>query len=303
MRAADERRCAKQALGSWSKTARVGRLLGHGENTIFAVQGEPWVIRVHRDDYPPTPVIEGELVLVEALADAGFHVCRPVRTGAGAGLVNAEGRRVTVLERLVGRRQRQVGCDRARVLGATLARLHSFARDWQPPATFQRPLWDLEALIGPDAAWGSMESAGFDPGLAHTFRQAMRQVLRFDAPPIPVHHDLHGGNVLWDGDRPQILDWDDAGIGYPLFDVCIPAFRLAPARRDAFFQGYGRTWPEPITDAARIALDARVLGWLHRRADVPGFDVALSNAMERVERRIRAWLDRDPTTPARYATP
>lgn len=285
-----QRRIATLALPRFSAKARLGKLLSHGENTIFAVHGEPWVIRVHRGDYHPTRTIHGEVLLVEALSEAGFTVCTPIRTLRAEPLTLVEGVRVTVLTRLAGRRFRQIGKRRARILGETLAALHRFARNWKPPTEFHRPTWDLEALIGPEAAWGSMESAGFDPHLAEELRDALRQVLVFDEPTIPVHHDLHGGNILWDGDRPGIIDWDDAALGYPVFDVAIPALRLAPARREELFAGYGQTWPDPYLRAAYLALDARVLGFLKKRADVPHFDVYLKRALERVEKRARTYL-------------
>jgi len=118
------RRLAERALAHWSTTARVGRRLSHGENTIYAVDGPPWVLRLHRDDYHPTAAIESELVVLDGLREAGFRVGRPQPMAGGDRALTLDGRRITVLEHVPGRHAiRRLGRGRARVLGATLRAL------------------------------------------------------------------------------------------------------------------------------------------------------------------------------------
>lgn len=38
------------------------------------------------------------------------------------------------------------------------------------------------------------------------------------------HGDMHGGNVIFDGDKPQIIDFDCMGYGYRAYDICIYAW-------------------------------------------------------------------------------
>ena len=74
-----------------------------------------------------------------------------------------------------------------------------------------------------------------------------------------VHGDLHPGNVRTDGARRVILDWGDASVGHPAYDI----LRL--------IEGL------PPVDAA-----ARVAAWAGRwRAAVPGSDPARAAALLR----------------------
>ena len=55
------RRIATRALARFSPDAQVGRLYNHGENTVYRVEGRPWVLRVHRRDYHAPAGIVSEL--------------------------------------------------------------------------------------------------------------------------------------------------------------------------------------------------------------------------------------------------
>ncbi|SBT54861.1 phosphotransferase family protein [Micromonospora narathiwatensis] len=69
-------------------------------------------------------------------------------------------------------------------------------------------------------------------------------------PDTLVHGDLHPGNVRGDGRRRVVIDWGDAFVGHPAFDILRLTETLDPA-------------------AAAPLLDAWAARW---RADVPGSD-------------------------------
>ena len=287
---APHRRIAAEALRAYGPL-RPGRVRGHGENTVFEVDGAPWMVRVHRLDYHSDPSILGELTLLQGLHEAGFTVPLPIEARDGSRLQVCEGRRVTVLKRVEGRIRRRIGGDRAAHLGRTLAGLHRFGLDWQPPAMFHRPRWDLPAILGPNAVWGDLETGGFDPVLAQELRNRLFDVLSaLDDRAIPLHFDLHPGNVLWNGDVPGLIDWDDSGIGHPLFDLAIPWGRTPEAHRPRLLAGYGTPVDPDLLQAALLALDSRVVGWLHHRRDVPKLARYLPGFRSELTERVRAWM-------------
>lgn len=63
-----------------------------------------------------------------------------------------------------------------------------------------------------------------------TMRQ--RRAGRFE--PVMCHNDPHPNNVLDDGDRLWLIDWEYAGVGDPFFDFAGVARHLTPAQRDHF---------------------------------------------------------------------
>jgi aminoglycoside phosphotransferase (APT) family kinase protein len=65
------------------------------------------------------------------------------------------------------------------------------------------------------------------------------------------HNDLHHLNVLDDGDRLWVVDWEYGGCGDPLFDLAsfLCQHESTPAERDALLDAYGST---SGTDASRV---------------------------------------------------
>ena len=59
------------------------------------------------------------------------------------------------------------------------------------------------------------------PGDIDAMLEAMRKASRSLAPYTPTlcHNDMLPANVLDDGDRVWIVDWEYAGVGHPLFDL------------------------------------------------------------------------------------
>jgi thiamine kinase-like enzyme len=94
-----------------------------------------------------------------------------------------------------------------------------------------------------------------------------------DFVPSPCHHDLHHLNVLDDGERLWLVDWEYGGRGDPLMDIAgfLALHGLGPSATDTFLAAYGRLRPadRERLDAARWAFD--YVQWLwYRRRDPDG---------------------------------
>lgn len=79
------------------------------------------------------------------------------------------------------------------------------------------------------------------------------------APPhrAACHHDLHHRNMIDDGTRLMVVDWEYAGPGDPAADLaaCIGYHDLGPAQAGALLAGYG-------TDDAPLRARLATLGWI-----------------------------------------
>jgi Ser/Thr protein kinase RdoA (MazF antagonist) len=111
-------------------------------------------------------------------------------------------------------------------LGAITARLHRHARAWTRPSWFQRPRWDVSTTLGDRPHWGPWQSFVTDPEelaqlerLAKVVTARLREfgdgTERFGL----VHADLRLANLLVDGDRITVIDFEDCGLSWYLYDL------------------------------------------------------------------------------------
>jgi Ser/Thr protein kinase RdoA (MazF antagonist) len=96
---------------------------------------------------------------------------------------------------------------------AQLRALHGLEATGVPPrdvVTFARRVWELESARPGFPAWVSGVGAALDEIAA---------VLAADPRRVVSHNDLNPGNVLWDGARAWLIDWDAAGLNHPFYDL------------------------------------------------------------------------------------
>lgn len=111
-------------------------------------------------------------------------------------------------------------------LGAITAQLHQHARSWTRPSWFRRPRWDLNTTLGDRPHWGPWQSSVTD---AEELRQLERlaelvtaRLSRFGDGAERfglVHADLRLANLLVDGDRITVIDFEDCGLSWYLYDL------------------------------------------------------------------------------------
>lgn len=92
------------------------------------------------------------------------------------------------------------------------------------------------------------------------------------------HNDLHHLNVLDDGSRLWLVDWEYGGRGNPLFDVAgfLALHDLGPGPTEAFLESYGRLRPSDRRhlDDARWLFDYVQWLWYRSRFPDPAGDEA-----------------------------
>ena len=288
-------------------------LLHHRENAVFRVDDDgsarPWALRVHRLGYRTGDEIRSELAWMDALRAAGLHTpaARPALDGDPLQRVAApelrEPRYVDVLSWIEGKPLDVAGApDAYRLLGRTCAFLHAHARRWTPPSWFRRPTWEAERLLGPRAHWGDFaDLAALAPDELALLQRAAALVLRrlhaFGQGPDRfglTHGDLMPENILVQDGVPHVIDFDDCGYGWYLYDLAtLLALKTADPDferiRDGWVAGYRELAPLP--DAHLVELETLVmarmllgLGWMHTRRETPmaqaftGAAIALSCA-------------------------
>jgi thiamine kinase-like enzyme len=107
------------------------------------------------------------------------------------------------------------------------------------------------------------------------------------------HNDLHHLNILDDGDRLWLVDWEYGGCGDPLFDLAsyLCQHDSTPAERDTLLDVYGQASRVPASLVAAACTAFDYVQWLWYRSWVArGHDTSGEYALRAaaVARRLRA---------------
>jgi Ser/Thr protein kinase RdoA (MazF antagonist) len=274
------------------------------ENVTFKVTdraGSAYVLRLHRPGYHTLDELVSERAWIRALADAGIDVPSPVPARDGRDYVpvtipaTGEQRFAGMLRWTEGRLLSHVLAETSdpkviedyfAQLGALTAAMHNQASAWRPPPGFTRHALDRDGLMGDAPHWGPFwEHRSLSPaerGLLLDARAHMQEKLgRLSREPTVyslIHADMHPGNILVDGDRLTVIDFDDAGFGWHPYDIAVVLtyYQSKPNAREierAFLDGYRAT--RPLTDEAltlipmfRLIRWMASIGWFHQRPEL-----------------------------------
>ncbi len=293
----------KSALQSDAGAARIADLLsralplyGLPPDTPLTLlnrsENETWsagdlILRLHRPGYHTAREIASELAWLNALQDLpGLRAVVPV--DGKSGLVTEIDGRFIVAFALITGQELSPGDDLARwfaPLGEITARLHRHARGWTQPPGFVRKRWDAVTILGPTPHWGHWRQAqGLDVSgerLLDRATVALADKLRAygTGPQVfgLIHADLRLANLMVDDRGLTVIDFDDCGFGWWIYDLAsalsfIETDPRLPDLITRWCEGYAREAPLPAADRAMIPamiLLRRVLltAWLATRAD------------------------------------
>ncbi|SFE50274.1 phosphotransferase enzyme family protein [Alteribacillus iranensis] len=112
-------------------------------------------------------------------------------------------------------------------LGEITARLHNHTQHWKEAATLHRESWDFDAILGDHPKWARWQDGiGITPEIKELFQNVSNIVKhrleRFGKGPDRfglIHADLRLANLLIEGKSIKVIDFDDCGFGWYLFDL------------------------------------------------------------------------------------
>lgn len=251
-------------------------LLTVSENATFLARdpshAAPVVLRVHRPNYHTREEIASELAWIEALRDADVvdtPALIPTQSGAliTAFQDGAETRHVVAFAFMEGS---EPDADAGLVpgfatLGEISARLHQHTETWQSPPGFTRKTWDFETAFGPTPHWGLWRDAlGLTPEGAAVLQAALdRLAARLETYGKTagryglIHADLRLANLLARADGLGVIDFDDCGYSWCMYDfaAAISFLELDPIVPDlqaAWLEGYQKVRALSSEDIAML---------------------------------------------------
>ncbi len=295
---------AGAALPAWDLGPADLTLVARSENVVFRADtaaGDAYAVRVHRQGYHTLVELESEAAWTTALAEAGLGAppALPTTTGAHYAEVAVPGTGETRLvgvipwfagtlleERIAEAPDPETRDGYFRQLGALMAAFHDQAVAWTPPDGFVRHGLDRDGFVGEAPFWGRFwEVPELSPAqrsllvdARHWFGARLSDYGTDPATFSMIHADLRSANVLVHGDRVHVIDFDDAGFGWHMYDVAVALSDHATDDdfdriRGALIGGYRSRRPLGEDDLAQLptflALRAVAgLGWLHDRPEV-----------------------------------
>lgn len=261
----------EQALILWGWQGASYTLAAARENAVYRVTcgGRRFALRLHRQGYRTDAQLRSELQWMNACAQGGLPVPAPVAAQSGSMLHLVADVQVDALAWLDGAPLSEVfdgftaGARSAvmRSLGQHMARLHHVSDLWHPPASFTRPAWDHDGLLGEAPLWDRFWQ---NPALRPSERQQLeafrsfaqkhlaRQHLAQAADYGLIHADLVAGNVMIHHDALTLIDFDDGGYGFRLFEVATALLKHLDAGdfgalKHALISGYQQVRPLDTT--------------------------------------------------------
>lgn len=274
---------ANAALDFWDlpRDARP-TLVNRAENSTFIVDAagmERRILRLHRKNYHSLEAIRSELAWTAALRGSGTvdtpeaipgkdgHAVQAARVGASSEL-----QYFVMFEFAEGRNpdESQPLDEIFEWLGETSGRLHQHAFAWNRPAGFARPTWDCDAVFGRNPKWGRWQNApNVSSGVARLLARAQgvieqrlhafgKAATRYGL----IHADMRLANLLADGNRTVLIDFDDCGFGWHLYDFAASVSFIEdspqmPALKQAWTAGYRRV--RPLSDAEAKELETFIM--------------------------------------------
>jgi aminoglycoside phosphotransferase len=100
----------------------------------------------------------------------------------------------------------------------TLHTLDTSGVETRDPVEYARGAWNTQRGRTGFPVWGA--------GIGVTL-DAIALVLARDPRRVVGHNDVNPGNVLWDGTRAWLVDWEVAGLAHPYYDVATLATFLS----------------------------------------------------------------------------
>lgn len=213
------------------------RLLNISENETYLVENkhEPYaVLRLHRPRYHSLAAIQSEISWSQALREDAVVATPAVIAGVNDDAVQTlsgpDGElRHSVLYEFVPGLQPRANDNLApqfERLGKMAAALHAHSKSWKRPEFFTRHSWDTEAVFGPEPTWGNwrdgpMVTPSFREPLAKAEGRIIERLATFgraDDRYGLIHADMRLANLLVDADATHLIDFDDCGFGWFLYD-------------------------------------------------------------------------------------
>lgn len=242
----------------------------HDDGTI-----EKRIVKFYRPGRWSRETVASEHGFLAACAAAEVPVVQPLANGRGESLFEDDGILCAAFPKMRGRLESELNKTQLERLGRYLARLHQVGAGMPPQP---RQILDADTFgRGPLAfmiASGAMppEVIARYETVANRVIDACERLIKPFAVQL-IHGDCHQGNVLWNGDEPVFIDFDDILYAPPVQDIWMLTGgdpEEESRKRSELLDGYEQIMDFDmgslgIVEALRTLRMIHFAGWLIRR--------------------------------------
>lgn len=292
---------ANDSLQLWALPPDMtAQLINVAENYTYQVknadQSCKFILRLHREHYHTRRAIECELAWSSALAEEGVVRTAKAIPGRDGNRIQATSvpeagnpRYLVMFEFLNGDHpdEEQDLTVPFEELGEIAARTHLHSERWQKPRPFERLTWDLDGILGASPTWGRWEDApnvtteiaGILSRLQDTLIARISSYGKERGRYGIIHADMRLANLLINGDVTQLIDFDDCGFGWYMYDFAagisfiedspqVPELKAAWVRGYRKFRALDRA-DEREVDSFVMLRRLALLAWIGSHIDAP----------------------------------
>ena len=258
-----------------SVSVKMANLSENATYKVEALDGRRWALRIHRDGYHSKTAIASELAWLIDLRQTGVVMTPTPVKGRDGELIQQvthprmpRPRNVVLFEWEAGA-EPGIGEDLSEpfeVLGEVTARMHMHTRQWQRPAWFSRFTWDFDTSLGDNNPhWGRWrDGMGIDAAKEDLFGRTVdligKRLSAYGKAPDRfglIHCDLRLANLLIDGKAVKVIDFDDCGFGWYMYDAATPVSFYehepqVPGLIESWKAGYRKVLDLPKADEDEI---------------------------------------------------
>lgn len=314
---------ANDALSLWDlPQGAKARLINVSENATYLIEapdGHRSVLRVHRENYHTRRAIECELAWLDALSTdnvvttPGYYIGKDgaaIQMARTPGL--ADPRFLVLFHFVEGTAPDEAGdmCQGFEELGAIAAKCHLHAMSWNKPAPFERLTWDIDAVFGDAPTWGNWRDAPEVTTKVASVLETVEANVRdrlatYGKSPERynlIHADMRLANLLVDESGTRLIDFDDSGYGWLMYDFAAAISFIEddpriPACKSAWLQGYQSVRPLSRADLDEIDTFVMLrrmalLAWIGSHIEAPEPQALAPGFAATTAMLGQAWLDR-----------
>ena len=282
----------------------------HGFNSTFKIVSgeEAYALRINLGSSKSANEILAEMQWLEAL-DGEVSAPKPLRTTSGELYTSAffpllnDSFNAVMFEWIPGE---EVGDEPTNeqlfAIGQAMAKLQVFAKTltFRSPASLpniNNSLLQAKDLLRPnqpkeidDELYGLLMK-----GLA--ISDAVHERLSLSTALLPIHADLHAGNIIQGSEGISVIDFDDAGMGLPIQDLSINALYLREnkEREKYVAEGYSSfaELPKVSAEDFEVLVMARALCLTNSILEMKAAEIIkfLPTYMKRTKRRFQNFFD------------
>ena len=313
---------ANEALTLWDlPDGAEARLINVSENATYLVEapnGHKSVLRVHRENYHTRRAIECELAWIDALGADNVVTTPGYYTGKnGAAIQQAKApglaapRFLVLFHFVEGDAPDESGDMTAgyEELGAIAARCHQHAIGWSKPAPFERLTWDIETVFGANPTWGNWRDAPEVTAEVGAVLERAEATIRtrlaaYGKAPERynlIHADMRLANLLVDENSTRLIDFDDCGHGWLMYDFAAAISFIEddpriPDCKAAWLKGYQTVRPLSEADLAEIDTFVMLrrmalLAWIGSHIEAPEPQALAPGFAATTAELAQVWLD------------